>query len=113
MKDEELGIGARRQSLTVNVDVLSQQGETHNAQHWYRSTIEPKPVPEPVKVDSTFLVRCVADTFAIGKPGRIEVTTKLHDIYLFYTLSAAGKIWKDEMVRLSDETFVLDVSIKT
>ena len=109
MKDEELGIGARRQSLTVNVDVLSQQGETHNAQHWYRSTIEPKPVPEPVKVDSTFLVRCVADTFAIGKPGRIEVTTKLHDIYLFYTLSAAGKIWKDEMVRLSDETFVLDI----
>lgn len=98
-----------RRSLTVNVDVLSQQGETHNAQHWYWRVNEPKPVPEPVKVDSTFLVRCVVDSFDVNTPGRIEVTTKLHDIYLFYTLSAAGKIWKDEMVRLSDETFVLDI----
>jgi len=98
-----------RRSLSVNVDVLSQQGETHNAQHWYWRVSEPKPQPEPVKVDSTFLVRCVADTFAVDRPARIEVTTKLHDICLFYTLSAAGKIWKDDMVRLSNETFVLDI----
>ena len=109
IKDEELRIDVRHSSLSVNVDVLSQQGETHNAQHWYWRVVEPKPQPEPVKVDSTFFVRCVADTFALGRPGRIEVTTKLHDVYLFYTLSAAGRIWKDEMVRLDNETFALDI----
>ena len=109
IKSEESGIDARRQLLSVSVDVLSQQGETHSAQHWYWRVAEPKPTPQPVKVDSTFLIRCVADTFALDKPGRIEVTTKLHDVYLFYILSAAGKIWKDEMVRLDNETFVLDI----
>ena len=101
-------IGSRRM-LNVNVDVLSQQGETHNAQHWYwriRETIDP---PQPAKVDSTFLVRCVKDTFSLAQPGRIEVTTKLHDVYLHYTLSAAGKMWKDDVVRLDNETFAFDI----
>lgn len=99
----------QRSSLYVTVDVLSQQGETHNAQHWYWRIVEPKPQPEPVKVDSTFLVRCVADSFAVDRNGRIEVTTNLHDVCLYFTLSAAGKIWKDEMVVLDNETFVLDI----
>lgn len=102
----------QRRSLSVNVDVLSQQGETHNAQHWYWRVEEPKPQPEPVKVDSTFLVRCVADSFAVDKAARIEVTTNLRDVCLFYTLSAAGKVWKDEMVMLNNETFVLDIPYK-
>ena len=100
--------GSRRM-LLVNVDVLSQQGETHNAQHWYwriRETVEP---PAPTKVDSTFLVRCVKDTFAVEQPGRIEVTTNLHHVYLYYTLSAAGKVWKEDMVHLDNETFALDI----
>ena len=99
----------QRRSLSVNVDVLSQQGETHNAQHWYWRIRETKSQPEPVKIDSTFLVRCVVDTFAVDKPGRIEVTTNLRDVCLFYTLSAAGRIWKDEMVQLSNETFGIDI----
>ena len=101
-------IGERRM-LSVNVDVLSQQGETHNAQHWYwriKETIDP---PAPAKVDSTFLVRCVKDTFSLVQPGRIEVTTKLHNIYLHYTLSAAGKVWKEDMIQLDNETFALDI----
>ena len=100
---------ALRRSLSVNVDVLSQQGETHNAQHWYWRSREPQPKPEPERVDSTFLVRCVTDTFAIGTPGRIEVTTTLRDACLFYTLAAAGRVWKNEMVRLNNETFALDI----
>ena len=101
-----------RPSLSVNVDVLSATGESHNASHWYWRINEPKPNPEPVKVDSTFLVRCVVDSFAVDRPGRIEVTTNLSDVYLFYTLSAAGRIWKDEMVKISRETFVLDIPYK-
>lgn len=101
-------MGVRR-SLSVNVDVLSQQGETHNASHWYWRVKETIPNPEPVKVDSTFIVRCVADTFAVGKPGRIEVTTNLHEVYLHYTLSAAGQVWKDTMVVLDNETFGLEI----
>jgi len=99
----------RRQNLFVSVDVLSQQGETHNAQHFYRQWHEPVLQPEPVKVDSTFLVVCEADTFAVDRPGRITVTTNLEDVYLYYTLSAAGQVWKDEMVTLSNETFTLDI----
>ena len=109
IKNEKFKIETSRRSLSVNVDVLSQQGETHNAQHGYWRVEEPKPQPEPVKVDSTFLVRCVVDSFAINRPGRIEVTTNQSDVYLFYTLSAAGKIWKDDMVVLNNETFVLDL----
>ena len=110
-EDEDLRINALwRYSLFASVDVLSQQGETHNAQHYWHSPMrKPEPKPEPVRVDSTFLVRCVADTFSLERAGRIEVTTVLKDVYLHYTLSAAGKIWKDEMVKISDETFALDI----
>lgn len=101
--------GEVRHSLTVQVDVLSQQGETHNAQRWYWRRGDELPKPEPVKVDSTFLVRCVVDTFAVDRPGRIEVTTNLHDVCLFYNLTAAGRVWKEEMVHLDNETFVLDI----
>ena len=92
--------------LLVNVDVLSQQGETHNTQHWYwrHHEVVPNPQHEPTKVDSTFLVRCLPDTLSSDRPGRIEVTTTLKDVYLHYTLAAAGKVWADTMVVLSEET---------
>lgn len=109
VKSEELKIKTYRRSLSVNVDVLSQQGETHNASYWYWRVREIPPKPEPVRVDSTFIVRCVADTFAVGKPGRIEVTTNLHEVCLHYTLSAAGQVWKDTMVVVDHETFGLDI----
>ena len=98
-----------RPALTVNVDVLSQQGETHNAQHWYWRVNEPAPKAEPAKIDSSFILRCEPDSFAVGKPARIKILTNLSDIYLFYTLSAAGKVWKDEMVRLNHGTLVIEI----
>ena len=95
-------------SLQVNVDVLSQHGESHDAHRTYwRRLMMPEPVPE--KVDSTFLVRCVSDTFSLARPGRIEVTTNLRDVYLHYTLAAAGKVWVDTMVCLSNETKAFDI----
>ena len=108
---EELRIDRKRLSLSVNVDVLSQQGETHNAQHWYWRLNEPQPEPEPepVRVDSTLLVRCVSDSFSEDHPGRIEITTNLEDVYLHYTLSAAGKVWTDNMVKISGETYFLEI----
>ena len=104
-----LGNERLRSSLSVSVDVLSQQGETHNARHWYWRRGEPQPKAEPQKVDSTFLVSCPVDSFSVDSPGRIEVTSCLHDVYLHYTFSAAGQVWKDEMVRLSAETFTLPI----
>lgn len=102
--------GCINRTLMVTVDVLSQHGETHNTSHWYWPRRDVVPTnPQPVKVDSTFLVRATNDTFNGEKAGRIEVTTNLSDVYLFYSLTAAGEIWKEDMVKLSRETFVLDI----
>lgn len=102
--------GCIYRTLSVTVDVLSQHGETHNTSHWYWPRRDVVPTePQPVKVDSTFLVRAPSDTFSDEKPGRIEVTTNLSDVYLFYSLTAAGEIWKEDMVKLSNETFAIDI----
>ncbi|MDE6633668.1 MAG: hypothetical protein K2J96_00205, partial [Bacteroidaceae bacterium] len=98
-----------RSTLSVTVDVLSQQGETHHADNWYWRTNEPSFLPDQERVDSAFIVRCENDIFAPGKPGRIAVTTNLSDVYLHYTLSAAGEVWTDSMVCLGHETYVLDI----
>ena len=99
-------------SLDVNVDVLSAHGESHNTQHTYwRHLLIPN--PQPQKVDSTFLVRCVPDTFDVGRPARVEVTTNLSEVWLHYTLAAAGKIWQDSVIVLSNETRVFDIPYRT
>ena len=96
-------------SLYVNVDVLSPHGETQRAQHVYWRRWDNTYNPTPGKIDSTFIVRCVPDSFSIEKPARIEVTTNLPDVCLHYTLSAAGKVWTDTMVVISRETYNLDI----
>ena len=103
------GDSRMRPSLFVSVDVLSQQGESHNAQHWYWRQWPTPPPTDPAKIDSTFLVRCVADSFAIDRPGRIAVTTNLRDVCLHYMLTAAGKVWTDTMLVLSQETRFIDI----
>lgn len=108
-KNEKLKIETSRSSLSITVDVLSQQGETHNAQHWYWRIREPKPEPNVVKEDYTFLVRCVSDSFDVNRPAQIEIITNQSDVCLFYTLSAAGKVWEDEMVRINKGTFMLNI----
>ncbi len=101
-----------RRNLFVGVDVLSQQGETHSMQHLYWNVRDWKPKPEPdssIEVDSTFLVTCEVDTFDIGKPGRISVSTKLSDVHLYYLLSAAGEVWTDTLVHLSRGTYTFEI----
>lgn len=98
-----------RSTLSVTVDVLSQQGETHHAENWYWRTNEAPLCSEQERVDSAFIVRCENGNFAPGSPGRITVTTNLSDVYLHYTLSAAGEVWMDSMVCLDHETYVLDI----
>lgn len=104
-----------RPSLSIHVDVLSQHGESQNASRWYWRHIEPpKPVTPPTAPkythrDSIFLVRCEVDSFSVNRSGRVSVTTNLRDVCLHYTLAAAGKIWTDTMLVLTDETRVFEI----
>lgn len=113
IKDEKLNIDYSRSSLLVNVDVLSQHGETHNTSHLYWRLKDHKPQPQsqqqPQRIDSTFVVRSLVGKFSPEKPGRIEVLTNLRDVYVYYTLTAAGRVWKDETLRLNNESFVIEI----
>jgi len=97
-----------RPGLQVNLDVMSAYGETQHASRWYGRRYPPYQ-GEPARVDSSFLVKCVVDTFDVDRPARVEVTSTLSDLYLHYTLSAAGKVWKDSVIHFSNGTQVFEI----
>ncbi|MCF0198314.1 MAG: hypothetical protein HUK02_03180 [Bacteroidaceae bacterium] len=94
---------------SVTVDVLSAYGEQQKAERWYRigETLV-RPEPEP-RVDSAFVFQCLADTFAVGRPARMRVSTNLKDVTLFYTLTANGAVVKDTALHVSDSTLEMVV----
>ena len=95
-------------SLLINVDVLSPHGESQHASHNYLRRLDSFR-PETEKVDSAFIVSLPDKYFSATKPGRIEVTSNLSDVYLHYTLTAAGQVWVDTMMVFSGSTLTLDV----
>ncbi len=93
-------------SLQVQVDALSNYGEQQSACHWYRipgGVADDRVVP----ADSSFVVTCDKDTFNVDSPATVGLRSNLPDLYIFYTLSAAGTVVKDTILRLNCDSLRL------
>ncbi len=91
------------QGLRVQVDALSSYGEQQSATQWYRIS-DNRPVINGEKVDSAFIFTCQSDTFCLGSPAEVSLSSNLSDIYLYYTLSANGEVITDTLIRFSNDS---------
>lgn len=93
--------------LNLQVNVLSPYGEQQPASRWYRTA--PERTQPPVRPDSTFLVRCEADTFDAARPALIHLYSNQPDVYLYYTLAANGRVVLDTLFTLSRDSIRLEI----
>ncbi len=93
-------------TIELNIDVLSSYGEQQQTKRSY--ALRPYK-PEPQRVDSTFLISCPRDSFDTEHPTELKLTTTAQEAWVYYTLSANGRVHKDTLLHLTRGTHTLPV----